>query len=193
MAKNRNTSRVKSRVYVRLDHTVSEQAVMCRRYCGVAGIDRLTSSCSCLLFSLVCSLSSSICLAPFSSLQMAFSGLMRLKCHQTLASHRAAMYKCSVQLLHCMQRSVYKTLELCFCQLTLEVPRHPVLNIQTRLWLEIWGKGPTAALISRSYVGLSPGGNKAAYAYPCTGAICMWKKIMTDILGQTYIGEWEIK
>lgn len=80
MAKKRNNSRAKSRVCIRGDHIVSGEEIMCGRCCGVAGSDRLVSSGSCLLFSLVCSLSCSPCMAPSSSLQMAFSGHVNAKC-----------------------------------------------------------------------------------------------------------------
>lgn len=84
MVKNRNNSRAKSRVCLRWDRTVSRQEIMCGRLCGVAGSDRLVSSSSCLRFSLVCTLSFSPCMAPSSSVQMAFSGHMKPKCHQPL-------------------------------------------------------------------------------------------------------------
>lgn len=94
MAKKRNNSRAKSRVCIRGDHLVSGEEIMCGRCCGVAGSDRLVSSGSCLLFSLVCSLSCSPCMASSSSLQMAFSGHMTPKCHQPLDFTQS----CHVQL-----------------------------------------------------------------------------------------------
>lgn len=166
MAKKRNNSRAKSRVCIRGDHLVSGEEIMCGRCCGVAGSDRLVSSGSCLLFSLVCSLSCSPCMASSSSLQMAFSGHMTPKCHQPLDFTQS----CHVQL-QCPATTLCATICLPDLVTLLLSTSSPSLSVSSsnhpdRLWWDVLGQGPHPDPISSSDVGLSPGRNEAVCACP---------------------------